>query len=185
MNTKMKMMGASASNTGTDPVPPWYAQRWPWLLIAGPLLVVIACMFTTWLAFTRDDALVVDDYYMEGQAINRDLRRDVAASALGLTFDMRYDAAAGRLSGSLMSFGAPIAGNVIIHLAHATQPEKDLQFLVQPDQAGRFSVSLPMLEMARWQVQVESERRDWRLLGVWKWPHVPAIFIRADQRPVG
>ena len=174
------MIAATTPNGEARTVPPWYAQRWPWLLIAGPLLVVIGCAVTMWLAFTRDDALVVDDYYMEGQAINQDLRRDVSASALGLTFDMRYDAAAGRLSGSLRSFGEPIAGNIIIHLAHATQPEKDLRFLVRPDAAGRFSVSQPMLEMARWQVQVESERRDWRLLGVWKWPHTPSIFIRAD-----
>jgi hypothetical protein len=163
--------------------PPWYVQRWPWLLIMGPLLVVIACAYTGWLAFSREDAMVVDDYYTEGQAINQDLRRDRAATALGLTFDMRYDAAAGRLSGALMSFGSPIAGNIRIHLAHPTQPEKDLQFLVRPDAQGRFSIALPMLEMTRWQVQVESEQSDWRLLEVWKWPHMPAIFIKADQAP--
>jgi hypothetical protein len=179
------MSAVTTSKGGVSTVAPWYAQRWPWLLIAGPLLVIIGCAVTMWLAYTRDDALVVDDYYVEGQAINWDLRRDVAASALGLTFDMRYDAAAGRLSGALMSFGQPIPGNIVIHLAHATQPEKDLRFLVHPDEAGRFSVALPMLEMARWQVQVESERRDWRLLGVWKWPHVPAIFIRADPGAKG
>ncbi|MFD2271608.1 hypothetical protein ACFS07_11740 [Undibacterium arcticum] len=42
---------------------------------------------------------------------------------------------------------------------------------------------MPMLERARWQVLVESERRDWRLIGIWKWPQQQTIDIKADLPP--
>ena len=48
------------------PAPPWYRQRWPWLLMAGPAIVVAASMVTLWLAATTDDAIVADDYYKRG-----------------------------------------------------------------------------------------------------------------------
>lgn len=33
---------------------PWYKERWPWILMAGPAIVVIACIITIYLAFTQD-----------------------------------------------------------------------------------------------------------------------------------
>jgi len=162
------------------PASPWYRHRWPWLLMLGPLVVVIAGTYTGYLAFSRPDALVVDDYYTKGKAINQDLRRDRVAAALGMALETRYDAAAGRLSGTVRTRGAPFAGVVRLHLAHATQPSKDLQFVLRTDAAGRFEAALPMLEMARWQVLLEGERRDWRLLGAWKWPHAPEFAVQAD-----
>lgn len=164
---------------------PWYAHVWPWLLMLGPVLVIIAGGYTCWLAFSRQDAMVVDDYYKQGRAINQDLRRDRVATSLGLAFRARYDPVTGTLKGRLLSFGAPIAGNVTLYLAHATQPEKDLRLQVRPDQSGEFSVALPMLDRARWQLTVEGERRDWRLLGVWHWPQQQSVDIKADLPPAG
>jgi hypothetical protein len=51
---------------------------------------------------------------------------------------------------------------------------------VQADQQGQFSVALPMLERARWQVLIESEQRDWRLNGEWQWPVQKSVAIQAD-----
>lgn len=159
---------------------PWYAHRWPWLLMLGPFIVILAGSYTTWLAFSKPDALVVDDYYVRGKAINQDLRRDRIATGLGLSFNAGYDPAAGKLNGTLLGFGKPVAGTINIRLAHATQPEKDLKFETQPGLHGEFSIPLPMLERARWQVVVESARRDWRLTGAWKWPQEPTLDIKAD-----
>ena len=52
--------------------PPWYRQFWPWVLIAIPLLTVIASGFTFWLAVSNPDYLVVDD--SEYQQIRNELR---------------------------------------------------------------------------------------------------------------
>ena len=63
---------------------PWYRQRWPWLLMAGPALVVVASLYSGWLAVTSDDGVVADDYYKRGLSINRRLERVDRAAALKL-----------------------------------------------------------------------------------------------------
>lgn len=161
--------------------PPWYAQRWPWLLMAGPAIVLAACGYTGWIAFSQQDALVVGDYYKKGKAINQDLRRDRAAAALGLSVAVRYDAAEGKLAGRLATRdGDAVHGPVLLHLAHATQPEKDIRLLLRPDADGAFSIGLPMLERSRWVVLVEDDRRTWRLEGTWLWPVERDITLKAE-----
>ena len=159
---------------------PWYTQRWPWLLMLGPALVVVAGVITGYLAYTRQDAMVVDDYYKRGKSINQDLRRDRVASALRLSFEARYDVAAGMLRGEVSSFGRPVTAPLHISLAHSTMPEKDLAFDATPDAQGHFDVALPMLERARWQLAVEGDRRDWRLASEWRWPAQKSVRIDAD-----
>jgi hypothetical protein len=149
---------------------PWYAHPWPWLLMAGPLAVILAGIPTAWLAFSHQDALVVDDYYKQGKAINQDLRRERAAAALGLQLQMRYDAARGILSGRLLG-KLPSAGTALrLRLIHSTLPEKDIKLDAQTDANGNFEVALPLLDQARWQVRVENAAAEWRLSGPWQWP---------------
>ena len=163
-----------------QPATPWYRHRWPWLLMLGPALVVVGGINLGWLAYSRQDAMVVDDYYKQGKAINQDLRRDRVASSMGLAFEARYDPAAGQLRGTLAGAVGPVITPFHLHRAPATQPEKDLTLEVRPDSAGRFAVALPMLERARWQVVVEGGRRDWRLAAAWHWPQQQALAIHAD-----
>jgi hypothetical protein len=160
---------------------PWYAQRWPWLLMLGPAIVLVAGAITGWLAYTRQDAMVVDDYYKRGKAINQDLRRDRAASALQLSLKARYDAGRGVLSGAISSFGKPLPAPFRINLAHSTLPEKDIKLDVQPDANGHFAVALPLLERARWQVSVEGADGSWRMASELRWPAQQAIAIEADR----
>ena len=46
---------------------------WPWLLAAGPALVVVASLATAWIAASGSDNVVADDYYKLGLTINRRL----------------------------------------------------------------------------------------------------------------
>ena len=64
---------------------PWYRQRWPWLLMLGPAIVVVAGIVTAVIAIETDDGLVADDYYKRGLAINQTLERAARTAALGLT----------------------------------------------------------------------------------------------------
>jgi len=53
---------------------------WPWLLAAGPALVVLASLVTAWVAISRNDAVIADDYYKLGLMINRKLAADPAVA---------------------------------------------------------------------------------------------------------
>jgi len=170
-------MAATVPNKSAD-VKPWYKHRWPWLLMLGPAVVVVAGFITIYIAVTQQDALVVDDYYKEGKAINQDLRRDQVAAAMQLGAALRYDAANGRLLGTIESQKKPYAGKVFVSLVHSTQPGKDMKMQAQTDQQGTFSVALPMLDIARWQVVIEGEQRDWRLGGEWMWPQQQQVVLQ-------
>ena len=50
---------------------PWYRHPWPWLLMLGPFVVVVAGLLTAYIAFKSNDGLVDDDYYRKGLAVNR------------------------------------------------------------------------------------------------------------------
>jgi hypothetical protein len=76
--------------------PPWYRQRWPWLLMAPPLAAVIGGIVTIVLAVKSNDGMVAADYYKRGLAINAELSRSERAAELGLSADVR---AGGEASG--------------------------------------------------------------------------------------
>jgi uncharacterized protein len=158
---------------------PWYRQPWPWLLMLGPAIVIVAGVHTMMLAFSQQDALVVGDYYKQGLAINQDLRRDRVAASDRMEAELRYDAAAGKLLGVVRSGGHAYSGKLRISLFHSTLPGKDIHLQLPTDAQGRFSAALPMLDMARWQVQIEGERADWRLNTTWKWPEQHAVTLKA------
>ncbi len=62
---------------------PWWSFGHVWLIIAGPLLVVIASFITLYLALSRPDPVTDNDYYRKGIEINKTLdeRRDSLAPA--------------------------------------------------------------------------------------------------------
>ncbi len=158
----------------------WFRHRWPWLLMLGPAIVVVAGSYTGYLAYSNPDPLVVGDYYKRGKAINQDLRRDRIATERGMALSLDYNAAAGQLIGTVRSNGAASSDVLMLRLSHATLPQKDMTFVVVPDAQGSFAIALPMLERSRWQVVVEGDKRDWRLEGHWTWPAQRGIDIVAD-----
>ena len=44
--TPASIAAMPATTSPRTPAPPWYRQRWPWLLMAGPAIVVVASMYT-------------------------------------------------------------------------------------------------------------------------------------------
>jgi len=55
---------------------PWYKEPWPWVIIAIPLLTIIASGFTFYLAVSHPDYLVVEEE--EYNAIVEELRPSLA-----------------------------------------------------------------------------------------------------------
>jgi hypothetical protein len=39
----------------------WWREPWPWILMAGPALAIVACVITMYLAFTRFADQAVQD----------------------------------------------------------------------------------------------------------------------------
>jgi hypothetical protein len=62
-----------SSSPADPPSGAWYGHVWPWLLFGGPAIVVVASIFTAWLAVRSDDGLVAADYYKRGLLVNQRL----------------------------------------------------------------------------------------------------------------
>ena len=69
------------SHDSTKPSPPWWKFGHVWLVISGPVMVVVAGFVTLYLAFSRPDHLVSQDYYQKGVEINRTLQGNAASLA--------------------------------------------------------------------------------------------------------
>lgn len=48
----------------------WWTFGHVWLVLAGPLLVVVASVITMYIAYTRVDPVVDDNYYQKGLALS-------------------------------------------------------------------------------------------------------------------
>jgi len=145
---------------------PWYRQLWPWLLMVMPAAAVVGGGITYWLAATSNNALVVDDYYREGKAINRQLERDRTAAALGLAGELRRQPDGSTLLLLTARSGAALPPFVTVRLVHATRSELDRALSLAAAGDGRYaSTEAHLPAEGHWNVLVEDPERRWRLVG--------------------
>lgn len=46
---------------GVEGSKPWWREPWPWILMAGPAIAIVACIITIVLAFQNTGNQVIDD----------------------------------------------------------------------------------------------------------------------------
>ncbi len=148
---------------GKQPVNPWYREPWPWLLMAGPFIVIIAGLVTAWLAVTSSDGLVTEDYYKKGLAAGETLAKSHQAEKLGITAGVMLTREAMQIRlNATQSFEQPPTLNVT--LSHPTRAGMDQQLLLKRSgDVYRGEMLLPA--SGHWLVLVEDEAKSWRIMG--------------------
>ena len=58
-------------NAAIDATAPWWKFGHVWLVVSGPLVVVVASFITLYLAVTRPDPVVSENYDQQGININQ------------------------------------------------------------------------------------------------------------------
>ena len=148
------------------PPKPWYRQLWPWLLMSMPAAAIVGGAVTFWLAATSNNALVVDDYYREGKAINLELARDRSAAQMGLAGELTRQADASATLRISTAREAALPAFVTLRLVHATRAELDRTIALARVGPGHYSAPQAQLpESGRWNVVIEDPDRHWRLVG--------------------
>ena len=143
---------------------PWYREPWPWILAAGPFIVVVAALYTAWLAVVSNDGLVTDDYYRKGLSANQTIARSEQATKMGLVAGVRIagDALSVRLQAGDKSFVMP--PTLALTITHPTRAGLDqARVLVRNGELYSGEVRLPAA--GHWLVLLEDERKTWRLMG--------------------
>jgi hypothetical protein len=143
---------------------PWYREPWPWLLMAGPAVVIIAACYTAYLAISTSDGLVAGDYYKQGLAVNKTIASSEYAQKHGLAVSLRVtpDGFAMKLSAADKSFVLP--SSLVVTLSHPTRAGLD-QTATFPRVGDSYIGKLRLPTSGHWIVLVEDEPKSWRLLG--------------------
>ena len=153
------------NGTNTAKSDPWYRHPWPWLLMAGPAIVVVAGFVTLGLAIRSADGLVADDYYKQGKAINMTLTRDAKALELGYRAQLAITAA-GTVT-LIFDAAAPAENTLRLTLHHPTRAGFDRDILLARTADGGYSAAMPPIDSTRWGMTLEDSNRTWRLTGDW------------------
>ncbi len=142
---------------------PWYQEPWPWLLMSGPAIVVVAGFVTLYLAASGQDGLVVDDYYKQGKTINQSLHRDDVARQIGVTATVNFDQVNDRLIVLLSrTDGTALPAAISVGLVHATRSGED-KIIPLSLGANGYIGKLPVLGAGKWNVLIEDPQKQWRL----------------------
>jgi hypothetical protein len=157
-------MNGNAMNMQAAPSQRWYHEPWPWLLMAGPVAVILAGAVTIYLAVATNDGLVADDYYKRGLAINQTLSRDAVARQLGHLARIVFAPDFGRVEVALQGDAIP-SGPLILRLAHSGRPALDRALPLTLQGGKTYAAAFPVLSSGRWQVTLEDAARSWRLVG--------------------
>lgn len=80
-------------NTNATSSAPWWKYGHVWMVLMGPVVVVIASFFTFYLAYIGMDTLVDEDYYRNGIEINQS--QDPVPTNLAPAVQARNHAATG------------------------------------------------------------------------------------------
>ncbi|MDP2829842.1 MAG: FixH family protein [Sulfuricellaceae bacterium] len=150
---------------------PWYREPWPWILMSGPAVVVVAGLATAWIAVTTADGMVEDDYYKSGLAINQTLEHDRAAQTLNIKAQLMVGDDPSQVR--LMLQGneqASLPQGLRLKVLHPTRSGYDQEVMLTRQSDGYYEGKLLALAAARWRLTLEDTDQTWRLTGTWRLP---------------
>jgi len=153
----------------------WYREPWPWIVMSGPAIVVVAAFVSAWIAWHHADDVVAEDYYKRGLAVNAEIGRTARADALQLNGRVRWDGvASGEAVRVRLRAGTEptLETSLRIRLVHPGRAEFDRVAMLSrlPGEDAGYAQyvgnwqpapPLPAGTHALWSVVVEG--RDWRM----------------------
>ena len=142
---------------------PWYRQFWPWFLIVLPATVVVAAITTLIIAVTGSDDLVVDEYYKDGLAINRQLEREERARNRGYRADVTIDDD----QVVVVTEALPAVAGLRLLLSHPMEAKRDISIGLRRSGPEHYAATLPAAVGDNWYWRLDAgDSSDWRLTGV-------------------
>jgi hypothetical protein len=150
--------------TLTTPIKPWFREPWPWILAAGPAIVVVAGITTAWIAIKSNDGLVTEDYYKKGLAVSQTLAQSERAIKVGLQAGVRVtsDTLTVRLAAADTSFVLP--PTLVVTVSHPTRAGLD-QTRILARTGDLYGGEYRLPASGHWLVMMEDESKTWRLMG--------------------
>ena len=145
----------------------WYREPWPWFLMLGPAVVVVAGLATMAVAFRTNDTLVADDYYREGLGINRTMSREEHAGDLHIAARVQFNDDRRRVRVMLSTLD-PAPKTLRLTLLHGARASDDQVIMLGAIAPGVYEGALREPPAGGWQLRLEDGEGTWRIMGSWK-----------------
>jgi hypothetical protein len=147
---------------------PWYREPWPWILMSGPAIVVVAGFATAYLAVISNDGLVDDDYYKQGLAVNQRTTLDQQGVQLGIRAEVIRGGAGNQVRVFLQgNQNDALPSALKLRLSHPTRSGIDQKVDLIAEGVGIYSGKLDAPLSGRWHVVLQDTQNEWRLSGDW------------------
>jgi hypothetical protein len=141
---------------------PWYKEPMVWLAISIPLSAVIYGIFFLTVSITSFDGMVVDDYYKNGLAINRQLEKKERAAEQGIS--AKFDFTGGRVT--VIVAGPVSAERLQLLLSHPLESDRDFKVMLVQSMPGEYRGRLQAEVAPRWHwALLNNGEQPWRLDG--------------------
>ncbi len=114
---------------------PWYVHFWPWFIVILLGTTVVAGLTTVYIAVSGADALVVDNYYKKGKAINRALAGDQEAALREARAEVRFEDG---VVIELVILG-DLPDRLRLDLSHVTRADFDRSFELERTETGGYA----------------------------------------------
>jgi len=139
--------------------------------MAGPAAAIVAGLFTMVVAFRTEDGLVADDYYRQGLAINRVLKRDERARELNLSAVASF---AGDRVRVVLRDGGEAPRELRLRLIHPTRSGRDRSVSLTSTAPGVYDGTAAGIYGETRRLVLEDAGSTWRLIGNWSGGEEPA-----------
>lgn len=167
----------------------WYKEPWPWLLMAGPVIVVFAAIYTFYLAKSNSADLVSDDYYKDGKHIDLQLHRDEEAYRRNIRAQVLINPD-GNAAKVLVSGDFNPQEPLKLVLLHPARKAEDQTVKLLPAQSGALSggkaeynaVFKPLPATHHWYVRLEDAAGKWRVEEKWLVNQGPAVNLKPMEK---
>jgi hypothetical protein len=128
---------------------PWYREPWPWLVMAGPAIVVVAGVHTAIVAFRSSDGVVADDYTSRAGDQSRARARRAGAAARHRR-QARSKPARDGVAVDARRSKAPLPPRLRLTLVHPTRAGADHSVMLGSGADGRYAGRVDTSGAASW-----------------------------------
>ena len=163
----------------------WYEEPWMLLVLGGPAVVVVAAIFTFYLAWHDSDNVVSKDYYKQGINIDKDIHRDAKAAEYKLVANVKIEAT-GHIRLQLEGKTLPEKTTMIISsYSRSSEYESSQKIALTQLNSGQYEgmAAIPSISdtanIKLWHVKIEGP--DWRLTGDWHDPLHSSLQLKSQN----
>lgn len=174
------------SNQSMEDLSPWYKQFWPWVLIALPLISVVAGLSTVYIAVVNKDALVIEKWRKDGKAIHSVNTGLLAASGFGLSGTVKIDKLTGEIFLTLLAQTIPAEGvrfhypeTLLLKIVHPTLSARDQYLSLSSTGSHAYRGQLDQLIEGKRSLYLSDVEESWQIKFKMNFPGQQAVDFSA------